>query len=201
METDFPLRFTGSCNSPKSSAPYHKNASYTRACNALPSTNLSFTMRSWTIAERSNRLTMSEPGTMTPGKSASLDPDLEDAVREYLRTYVVWRGIRQATATFGVSRHTLWRFLRRDHTGRALPRAPSWASWATAWRSWKRQHGLSWPPNVCLLAGQLPNPPGHPIPCPGHWRTPCSCCAPRPWPPWTSCPASAESPLPPSATG
>ena len=35
----------------------------------------------------------------------------------------MWRGIRQATATFGVSRHTLWRFLRRGHTGRALPRA------------------------------------------------------------------------------
>ena len=61
--------------------------------------------------------------TLTPGKSASLDPDLEDTIREYLRTYVVWRGIRQATATFGVSRHTLWRFLRRGHTGRALPRA------------------------------------------------------------------------------
>ena len=64
-----------------------------------------------------------EQRTRTPGKGASLDPDLEDAVREYLRTYVLWRGIRQATATFGVSRHTLWRFLERGHTGRALPRA------------------------------------------------------------------------------
>ena len=68
-------------------------------------------------------MTISELGTPTPGKGASLDPDLEDAIREYLRTYVLWRGIRQATATFGVSRHTLWRFLRRGHTGRALPRA------------------------------------------------------------------------------
>ena len=68
-------------------------------------------------------MTISEPGTRTTGKGASLDPDLEDAIREYLRTYVIWRGIRQATATFGVSRHTLWRFLRRGHTGRALPRA------------------------------------------------------------------------------
>ena len=85
--------------------------------------HLPSTMRSWTIAERSSRLTIVEPGTRTPGKRASLDPELEDAIREYLRTYVVWRGIRQATETFGVSRHTLWRFLRRDHTGRALPRA------------------------------------------------------------------------------
>ena len=68
-------------------------------------------------------MTISEPGTRRPGKSASLDPDLEDAIREYLRTYVLWRGIGQATETFGVSRHTLWRFLERGHTGRALPRA------------------------------------------------------------------------------
>ena len=68
-------------------------------------------------------MTIAEPGTRTPGKRATLDSDLDDAIREYLRTYVVWRGIQQATATFGVSRHTLWRFLRRGHTGRALPRA------------------------------------------------------------------------------
>ena len=85
--------------------------------------HLLLTMRSWTIAERSSRLTIVEPGTRTPGKRESLDPELEDAIREYLRTYVVWRGIRQATATFGVSRHTLWRYLRRGHTSRALPRA------------------------------------------------------------------------------
>ena len=68
-------------------------------------------------------MTNVELGTLTPGKGASLNGDLEVAVREYLRTYVLWRGIQQATATFGVSRHTLWRFLRRGHTGRALPRA------------------------------------------------------------------------------
>ena len=68
-------------------------------------------------------MTISEPGTLTQGKSALPAPDLDDAIREYLRTYVLWRGIRQATETFGVSRQTLWRFLRRGHTGRALPRA------------------------------------------------------------------------------
>ena len=68
-------------------------------------------------------MTIAEPETRTPSKRAPLDPDLEDAIREYLRTYVLWRGIRQATETFGVSRHTLWRFLRQGHAGRALPRA------------------------------------------------------------------------------
>ena len=108
---------------PRKALPYHKTASYTMACKALPSTNFPPTMGSWTIAERSSRLSISEPETRTPGKSASLAPDLDDAIREYLRTYVLWRGIRQATETFGVSRHTLWRFLERGHTGRALPRA------------------------------------------------------------------------------
>ena len=80
-------------------------------------------MSSWTIAERSSRLTIAEQARRTPGKSASLDPELDDAVREYVRTYVLWRGRRRSAETFGVSRHTLWRFLRRGHTGRALPRA------------------------------------------------------------------------------
>ncbi len=64
-----------------------------------------------------------EQGTQMPSKGASTDRDLERAVREYVRTYVLWRGRRRAAETFGVSRHTLWRFLRRGHTGRALPRA------------------------------------------------------------------------------
>ena len=68
-------------------------------------------------------MTIAELETRTPAKSEPLDPDLEDAIREYLRTYVLWRGIGRATERFGVSRHTLWRFLRRGHAGRALPRA------------------------------------------------------------------------------
>ena len=68
-------------------------------------------------------MTTAEQGTRAPGKSAPPDQDLEDAVREYVRTYVLWRGRRRAAEAFGVSRHTLWRFLRRGHAGRALPRA------------------------------------------------------------------------------
>ena len=66
---------------------------------------------------------ISEPGTRTPSESATLAPNLEDIIREYLRTYVLWLSIRQTTATFGVSRQTLWRSLERGHTGCALPRA------------------------------------------------------------------------------
>ena len=75
------------------------------------------------MADRSNRLTIAEARTRAPGKSALPDRDIEDAVREYVRTYVLWRGRRRAAEDFGVSRHTLWRFLRRGHMGRTLPRA------------------------------------------------------------------------------
>ena len=50
-------------------------------------------------------------------------PDLERAVRAYVRTYVVLHGRPKAAEAFGVSRHTLWRFLNQGHKGRAIPRA------------------------------------------------------------------------------
>ena len=68
-------------------------------------------------------MTIAEARTRAPDKSAPPDQDLEDAIREYVWTYVLWRGRRRAAEDFGVSRHTLWRFLRRGHMGPALPRA------------------------------------------------------------------------------
>ncbi len=50
-------------------------------------------------------------------------PDLERAIRSYVRTYAVWHGRDRAARDFGVSRHTLWRFMARGHTGRVIPRA------------------------------------------------------------------------------
>ena len=50
-------------------------------------------------------------------------PDLERAVRAYVRTYAVLHGRPKAAEAFGVSRHTLWRFLNQGHKGRAIPRA------------------------------------------------------------------------------
>ncbi len=58
-------------------------------------------------------------GTPTPRKTALTESDLTEAVRSYVRTYVVRHGRRQATETFGVSRQTLWRFMDRGHMGRA----------------------------------------------------------------------------------
>ena len=51
------------------------------------------------------------------------EDELDYAIREYVRTYVRWCGRHKAMETFGVPRHTLWRFLDRDHLGRVLPRA------------------------------------------------------------------------------
>ena len=118
-------------------------------------------------------MTISEPRALTPGKSALLDPDLEDAIREYLRTYVMWRGIRQAAATFSVSRHTLWRFLRRGHTGRALPRAVMGivgdsvevleaAIWDIVAPAERLVEAAIW--DIVAAEAQLPNRSCHPIP-------------------------------------
>ena len=62
-------------------------------------------------------------GMPAPIKTALAGSDLTDAIRLYVRTYVVLHGLGQATKTFGVSRHTLWRFLERRQLGRAVPRA------------------------------------------------------------------------------
>ena len=74
-----------------------------------------------TIIFGGQRLITTERGTPTLGKAASGDSDLNDAIRSYVRTYVLWHGRRQAAETLGVSRHTLWRFLEQGHVGRAVP--------------------------------------------------------------------------------
>ena len=66
-------------------------------------------------------MTTTERGTPTSVKAASGDGDLDDAIRSYVWTYVLWHGRQQAAETLGVSRHTLWRFLERSHIGRAIP--------------------------------------------------------------------------------
>ena len=49
------------------------------------------------------------------------NPDLDGAIRRYVRVHQRGHGRRQTAETLGVSRHTLWRYLERGHTGRALP--------------------------------------------------------------------------------
>ena len=68
-------------------------------------------------------MTIGKPRTQTMNGTTQAEPDLERAIRAYVRTYAVWHGRDRAARDFGVSRHTLWRFLARGHTGRAIPRA------------------------------------------------------------------------------
>ena len=68
-------------------------------------------------------MTTTETGTRIALEDEPVDDDLDSAIRDYVHTYAFWRGRRKAMERFGVSRHTLWRFLDRGHMGRALPRA------------------------------------------------------------------------------
>ncbi|MYJ74441.1 MAG: hypothetical protein F4089_04760 [Gammaproteobacteria bacterium] len=52
-----------------------------------------------------------------------MEPRLADAVGDYLRAHIERHGRKATAEVFGVSRHTLWRFLERGQAGRALPRA------------------------------------------------------------------------------
>ena len=67
---------------------------------------------------------VAEPRTRTlNGSTQAGGPDLRRAVRGYVRAYASLHGRRKAAEHLGVSRHTLWRFLERDHAGRAVPSA------------------------------------------------------------------------------
>ena len=103
--------------------PHHKTTSYTRACKALHSPFLPFTMGCWAIADGSSRLIVAEPRRRTLNGTTQAGPDLERAIRDYVRAYVRRHGRRKTAGDLGVSRHTLWRFLERGHVGRAVPSA------------------------------------------------------------------------------
>ena len=61
------------------------------------------------------------PATLEPTRNTTAeDQDLNDAIRSYVRTFALWHGRPQSVRSFGVSRHTLWRFLERGHLGRSL---------------------------------------------------------------------------------
>ena len=50
-----------------------------------------------------------------------MEPRLADAIGDYLHAHIERHGRTRTAAAFGVSRHTLWRFLERSQAGRALP--------------------------------------------------------------------------------
>ena len=58
-----------------------------------------------------------------PAEEEPIGNDLDDAIVDYVRTYVLWHGQAKAVDKFGVSRYTLWRFLERGRLGKSLPRA------------------------------------------------------------------------------
>ena len=75
------------------------------------------------LASRSIGLVVTKPRTQASNGAAQAGTGLEEAIRSYVRTYAVLHGRPKAAEALGVSRHTLWRFLNRGHTGRAIPRA------------------------------------------------------------------------------
>ena len=68
-------------------------------------------------------MTITDTGTSIPVEDESHGDDLNYAIRDYVRTYVLWHGRAKAAETFGVSRHTIWRCLERGRLGKSLPRA------------------------------------------------------------------------------
>ena len=74
-------------------------------------------------SDGSERLNATEPRMQTLNGTGQAGPELEKAIRDYVRAYVGKHGRRKAAEDLGVSRHTLWRFLERGHTGRAVPSA------------------------------------------------------------------------------
>ena len=51
------------------------------------------------------------------------DQGLHDAIRRYVQAHRRLHGQKQTAEALGVSRHTLWRYLERGQSGRAVPAA------------------------------------------------------------------------------
>ena len=68
-------------------------------------------------------MTTTNTSTAIPVEDETHGDDLDYAIRDYVRAYVLWHGRAKAAETFGVSRHTLWRCLERGRLGKSLPRA------------------------------------------------------------------------------
>ena len=70
-----------------------------------------------------NRIDNNQHQGANAGGGRTTGNELEGAIGDYVRTYVLWHGRRKTIEEFGVSRHTLWRFLERGCLGKSLPRA------------------------------------------------------------------------------
>ena len=73
-------------------------------------------------------MTTKQPATpVTPVTTNSAAKEnqqaLQDAIRDYVRAHQRRHGQKKTAERLGVSRHTLWRYLERGHTGRTVPAA------------------------------------------------------------------------------
>jgi DNA invertase Pin-like site-specific DNA recombinase len=90
-------------------------------CEALRASNFSWTMECWATATGGIRLTTTNTRAPMPVEDEPTGNDLDDAIRDYVRTHVLWHGRRKTMEKFGVSRHTLWRCLERGRLGNHCP--------------------------------------------------------------------------------
>ena len=69
-------------------------------------------------------MTITKPATPEPAEHAAKQQQaLTGAIGDYVRAHQRRHGQGKTAKALGVSRHTLWRFLERGHTGRAVPAA------------------------------------------------------------------------------
>ncbi len=67
------------------------------------------------------RITKYKP--KSPESTATAYSALNVAIRDYVEAHVSRHGRKHTAEAFGVSRHTLWRFLQQGQLGRSLPKA------------------------------------------------------------------------------
>ena len=65
-------------------------------------------------------MTITSTGRPIPVDEELSNNDPDGAIRDYVRTYVLWHGRAKAAERFGVSRHTLWRCPERRRWGKSL---------------------------------------------------------------------------------
>ncbi len=68
-------------------------------------------------------MAVTSPQAARVNRAIQARPHLERVVRDYVRAHVRLHGQGKTAEALGVSRHTLWRFLERGYSGRAVPSA------------------------------------------------------------------------------
>ena len=93
------------------------------SCKALFSINCSFTMEQCAIVAEELLMTTATPTKRKQRIRSAIDPDLFLPIWDYVRTHALRCGQSRTAQDLEVSRHTLWRLLKRFQMRRAIPRA------------------------------------------------------------------------------